>query len=126
VKRDLRVQTLVFLGVAAFIAVIAAVYWFVSYEEAGTTMLVLASGLGAVFGGWLLLQDRKAEHGSVDADDEEDGHYLPVASVWPFAVGIGAALALNGLILGWPYAIPGGLALLLALAGFVGEARRRA
>ena len=53
VKRDLRVQWQMFLGVAAFIAVIDVVYWFVSYERAGTTMLTLAAGLAALCGGWL-------------------------------------------------------------------------
>jgi len=126
VKRDLTVQWRIFLGIAAFMALIAVVYWFASYEEAGTTMLALAGGLAAVFGGWLLLQERKVgADGGEDADTEGE-HYLPAASAWPFAVGIGAALALNGLILGWPFAVPGGLLLAIALIGFVSEARRRA
>jgi hypothetical protein len=123
-RRDLTVQWRMFLGIAAFMVVIAVVYWFASYEEAGTTMLALAAGLAGLCGGWLLLQERKA--GTAPGDEPEVEQYLPAASAWPFAVGIGAALALNGLILGWPYAVPGGLLLVIALAGFVSEGRRRA
>lgn len=125
-KRDLTVQWRMFLGIAAFMAVIAIVYWFASYEEAGTTMLALAAGLAGLCGGWLLLQERKVGAQEVGDAAGEAEHYLPAASAWPFAVGTGAALALNGLILGWPYAVPGALVLAVALAGFVSEARRRA
>jgi len=130
VRSDLRVQWQLFTVVAGFIALITIVYWFVSYEDAGTTMLGLASGLALLFGGWLYLQDRRSTHPSVkhaDADADADAHaaYLPAASVWPLAVGIGTALTTNGLILGWPYAAPGAALLALALVGFVGQSRRR-
>ncbi|MGI8661911.1 MAG: aa3-type cytochrome oxidase subunit IV [Acidimicrobiales bacterium] len=124
-RRDLLVQWRVFLGIAAFIGASAVVYWLASYEEAGTTMLALASGLAALVGGWLLVQDRKAV-AQTDEAAEEDAPYLPTASAWPFVVGIGAALTLNGLILGWGYAVPGVIVLALALTGFVSEGRRRA
>jgi hypothetical protein len=126
VRSDLRVQWQLFTAVAGFIALFAIIYWFVSYEDAGTTMLGLASGLALLCGGWLYLQDRRSTHPSVEhADAHADAEYLPTASVWPLAVGVGAALTTNGLILGWPYAAPGAALLALALVGFVGQSRRR-
>ena len=123
-KPDLRVQWQLFASVAAFIALIGTVYWFVSYENAGTTMLALASGLALLLAGWLYLQQRGSSDGSAsDAPVEED--YLPTASVWPLAIGVAAALTVNGLILGWAYAAPGAAALALAVAGFVAQSRRR-
>jgi hypothetical protein len=124
VKPDLRVQWQLFLGVAGFIALLAVIYWFVSYEDAGTTMLGLSSGLALLFGGWLYLQDRRPVH-RTDTSDDTEGDYLPASSVWPLGVGVGAALTLNGLALGWAYAVPGGLLLALAIAGFVAQSRRR-
>jgi len=127
VKRDLRVQWQMFLGVALFVAVIDAVYWFVSYERAGTTMLTLTSGLAALCGGWLYLQDRR-DHDSAtthEPDREVEQAYLPTASWWPLVIGAGAALALNGLILSWPYAVPGAAVLAIGLGGFVSDSRRR-
>ena len=124
---DHAVPWRLFAGIGVFIAALAVVYWFVSYEDAGTTMLVLASCLGLFCGTWLYLQDRarRVEAGDDSAHGDATRPYLPDASVWPFVIGIGAALTLNGLILGWPYAAPGAALLGLAVVGFVGQSRRR-
>ena len=124
-KSDLRVQWQLFGAVAGFIALIAVVYWFASYEDAGTTMLALASGLALLCGGWLYLQDRRAADQATSRDVGTHADYLPTASVWPLGIGVGAALTTNGLILGWPYAVPGAALLALAVAGFVAQSRRR-
>ena len=125
---DRAVPWRVFLGVGIFIAVLAIIYWFVSYEDAGTTMLVLASCLALFCGVWFYLQDR--QHPRAPAGDAAESRhdapaYLPDASVWPIAVGVGAALGLNGLILGWAYSVPGAALLALAVVGFVVQSRRR-
>ena len=128
-RRDAQVQWQLFVGVAAFIVLITVVYWFVSYEDAGTTMLALSAGLALLFGGWLYLQDRRPHPPAAAAHPEgedEHGEYLPTASVWPLAIGVGAALTINGMILGWPYAVPGAAFLALGVAGFVAQSRRRA
>lgn len=132
VVRDLRIQWQLFLGVALFIAVIDVVYWFVSYERAGTTMLALASGLAAFLGGWLYVQDHRrpataaTSPATEPGDHDGGGSYLPTASWWPLVTGFGAALTLNGLILSWPFAVPGAAVLMLGIAGFVNDSRRRA
>ena len=136
-KRDLRIQWQMFLGIAAFIAVIDVVYWFVSYERAGTTMLTLAAGLAALCGGWLFIQDhrrpRPIEDGSagsrrhaVATDHDTEEQYLPTTSWWPLVIGVGLALGLNGLILSWPFAVPGVALLVIGIGGFVTDSRRRA
>jgi hypothetical protein len=124
---DHAVPWRVFLGVGVFIAVLAIIYWFVSYEDAGTTMLVLASCLALFCGLWFYLQDRKRGVATAGATGSRDAEasYLPDTSVWPIAVGAGAALALNGLILGWAFAVPGVALLGLAVVGFVVQSRRR-
>jgi len=124
---DRAVPWRVFVGVGVFIAILAIVYWFVSYEDAGTTMLVLASCLALFCGIWFFLQDRRrAGEPTVDEERRDAASpYLPDASVWPIAVGVGTALALNGLIIGWAYAVPGVTMLALAVVGFVVQSRRR-
>jgi hypothetical protein len=166
-RRDAAVPWRIFVGIAVFMALIAVVYWFVSYEDAGTVMLALASGLALLFGGWLFLQDRRrpgavtrpapATHpapaptvthpapapagarpaaapagavtdapGSAGAPAAATEHpYLPEASVWPFVMGLGALVALNGLILSWAYAVPGAALLVFGVVGFVAQGRRR-
>jgi hypothetical protein len=123
VGADLKVQWRIFLGLAAFIAVIGAIYWFVSYEDAGTTLLALAAGLALMCGGYLFVQDRKRPAASAA---EDEGQYLPHESVWPFGIGFGVFLAFNGLILGLAWALPGAVIVATSLGGFVAQSRRRA
>jgi hypothetical protein len=122
---ELRVQWRIFLGIAAFIAVIGVIYWFVSYEDAGTTLLALASGLALFFGGYLFLQDRKKPPVATRPAGDET-QYLPHESVWPFGIGFGVFLAFNGLILGLAWALPGAVIVATSLGGFVAQSRRRA
>jgi hypothetical protein len=118
---DQKTQARIFLGIAAFMALIGVVYWFASYEPAGTTMLGLASALAAVCGVYLQIQ---SEHTETEPPAEE--HYLPHSSVWPFGIGVGALLAVNGLIVGLGYAIPGLVVVTVAVVGLVSQSRRRA
>jgi hypothetical protein len=118
---DAKTPSRMFLGVAVFMAVIGIVYWFASYEPAGTTMLGLASALSAVCGIYLRVQSEG------DAAERHDSdHYLPHTSVWPFGIGLGALLAVNGLIVGVGYAIPGIVVLAVAIIGLISQSRRRA
>jgi predicted MFS family arabinose efflux permease len=118
---DQKTQARIFLGIAAFMAVIGVVYWFASYEPAGTTMLALSSALTAVCGVYLQIQ---SEHEATEPHAEE--HYLPQSSVWPFGIGVGVLLAANGLVVGFGYAIPGLVVLTIALVGLISQSRRRA
>jgi uncharacterized membrane protein YfcA len=122
---ELRVQWRIFLGMAAFVALIGAVYWFMTYEDAGTTLLALTSGLAALFGGYLLLQDRKRPRAN-DAAHPEAEHYLPDSSLWPFGIGVGVFLAFNGLILGLPWTLPGVVLVATSIGGFARQSRHRA
>ena len=121
---DLRVAWRIFLGMAVFVAVMGAIYWFVSYEDAGTTLLALASGLAALFGGYLFVQDRKRRDPGPSSSDSEE--YLPQSSVWPFGIGFGVFLAFNGLILGLPWTLPGVVLVATSVGGFVRQSRYRA
>ena len=111
-----------FSGIAVFMAVIGIVYWFASYEPAGTVMLGLAAALAGLSGLYLRIASGPSEHDH--ARDEE--HYLPDSSLWPFGIGVGALLAANGAIVGFAFAIPGVVLLMFALVGFVAQSRRRA
>ena len=111
-----------FLGIAVFMGVIAVVYWFASYEPAGTTMLALATALSALCSVYLRVQSEADGR----AIRHEEAHYLPDSSVWPFGIGVGALLAANGFILGIGFAIPGVVVLGLSVAGLVAQSRRRA
>ena len=120
-KRDLLVQWRIFGGIAVFMAVIGAVYWFTSYEEAGSAMLALASALALLVGVYLWRLDR----GAAPAPAHEEAEYLPEASIWPFGIGVSAFLTFNGLILGLGYAVPGIVLMVMSLSGFIRQSRAR-
>jgi hypothetical protein len=65
-----------------------------------------------------------AAHGLAMPTDEVD-EYLPHASVWPFAIGVGSAAIFVGLVLGIWVALPGIVLLALGVGGFVRQTRRR-
>ncbi|CAN5132845.1 hypothetical protein BH18ACT4_BH18ACT4_00660 [soil metagenome] len=126
---DINVQFRFFLGLGAFSAVVAAVYWFTSYEDAGTTMLALAAGLALLSGAYLWVQGRTlatpAGEGADAPDHEDDDHYSPHASIWPFAVGLAAYFVTNGLILGIWFLVPGIVLMATAVLGYSMQSRRR-
>ena len=119
---ELRIQWRIFLGLGGLIAVLGAIYWFVSYEDAGTTLLALSAGLAFLFGGYLFVQDRKHAAAATHSEGEL---YLPHSSVWPFGIGFGVFLAANGLILGLAWTVPGAVLVATSVGGFVLQSRHR-
>ena len=123
----MKVERRLFLGAAGFFTVTATGYWFIGYEDAGTTMLAASVPAFAFVGLWLWFQARK--HGghrpeddgeATQADGAEDLGYFPASSAWPFVLSGGAVLLANGLVFGPPLAVIG---LILMVAGTFGYAR---
>lgn len=117
----MKVVGLAYLALGALMALMCALYWFTSYESAGTALLLLAAGL-ALFIGLYLAQTARRTTGQAVGGSEP---YLPHASVWPFFVGVAALITLNGVALGLWALVPGALALAGALIGYAGQSRRR-
>ena len=122
---DRRVPGRVFLGVGAFVGVLAALYAATAYEEAGTAMLALAAGLSLWAGSYLWLQQRPVPTTEAEVETETVGLYLPHASPWPLAIAVGAFLALNGLVIGGWFWFPGATVLAIGIAGFARQSRHR-
>jgi hypothetical protein len=118
---DAVVPWRIFTVIGVLVTVIAGIYWFTAYEDAGTTMLLVAAVLALWCGVFLWLQYRRR----LETSAAEGTHYLPHASVWPFAIGLGAALVLNGFVLGIWVIVPGAMLLALGIGGFIRQSRRR-
>jgi hypothetical protein len=124
-----KTEARVFFGVTAFFVVIGAIYWFASYEEAGSVMLAASAVMGLVAGGSIWFLSRHSPVRSEDRDDATiaDGagpvDVFPLHSVWPFAIGLSATLFASGFAFGTWLVIIGGGALAIALIGFVREVR---
>ncbi len=140
---DRKVPWRVFLFIGAFVAIIGLIYWSTAYEESGVVMLLLAAVLGLWIACYLWLRQRGAgpaiEAGEAAGDAaaaegraragtgtaEEGEHYLPHASAWPLAIGLGGATVANGLVLGLWVIVPGVALMALGIGGFVRQTRRR-
>jgi hypothetical protein len=112
-------ETRVFLLMAVFGIVVAAIYWFVSYEVAGTVLLAGFGLASAVIAG-KLARDRTSRRALPEGragDDARDRPFadesgrLPDTTIAPFAVGAGIALASTGLVFGLAPVIVGALPL---------------
>ena len=97
----------VFQGIALLALIVAAIYWFVSYEAAGTLLLFGFAVASGIIG--LLLANagsdwRGAAAGRQTRDPDrpllDERGRIPSPTLAPFAVGIGAALALLSLVFG--------------------------
>jgi Cytochrome c oxidase subunit IV len=119
----------VFLGAAAFTAVVGGIYWFVSYEPAGTFMLLtMTAGLGLAAGYVALLRRRAsltADRPRVDPGEPlgEPVGVFASRSPWPVVLGLGCAVGLTGLIYGWWLAAVGAAGVVAALVGLMREDR---
>jgi hypothetical protein len=127
---DRKVPWRVFVSIGVFVAVIAAIYAGTAYEGAGTVMLIVASVLALWVGSFLWLKEREQEAAGEGGHEPEalassDSHYLPHASAWPFAIGLGAATLANGLVLGLWVIVPGVILMAIGIGGFVRQTRRR-
>jgi hypothetical protein len=128
--RGLRTEIRVVLFSALFVAGLAAVYWFTSYEDAGTTMLALAAVAYSMLCGYLYLQARKLGD-DARPEDREDASvyeeaeigYFPAASVWPPALALGAVFSALGLVFGFWFLVIAAIFFLGAIIGYAVEAQ---
>ncbi len=92
-----------FRRLSIYAVIIGAIYWFVSYEWVGTTLLVVF-GLGA--GATTLLLASGQRPTAARAAGEADGPFgdesgrVPSATLAPFLVGLAVALVALGLVFG--------------------------
>ncbi|HEX4540022.1 MAG TPA: cytochrome c oxidase subunit 4 [Acidimicrobiales bacterium] len=129
-RRAWIVEARFLVGVAVFFAAVCAMYWFGSYENAGTVLLVFTAFLGLLPGGYLLWWSRRMRPRPEDRDDavldEGAGHIgaFPDSSIWPFIFGIGAGVLASGFVFGAWLWVLGVSMIISAIVGVVIESRR--
>ena len=124
----MKIEWRLFAGAAGFYVLTAAAYWFITYEDAGTTMLAASVPAFAFVGIWLWFENRhngprpedRPEGSPSDPDAGGDVGYYPSSSPWPFVLAAGVVVLANGLVFGASIAA---LGVLLMVAGIVGYAR---
>jgi uncharacterized membrane protein len=126
----MKTEGSIFAGLAVFFLVIATIYWFTSYEDAGSVLLLSTSILGVIPGAYLILTSRrhpprpedKAEASVADGAGRVGS--FPEYSVWPVVLGLGLAIAAVGLVFGIWASLPGLILVVVGVPGAILEGRR--
>ena len=126
----MRVEAVILLFLGVFFGLVGIVYWFWSYEDAGTAMLIGTCTLGFLPGSYYFYWHRRMGQRVEDREDAsiEEGageiNSFPGTSIWPFVMGMGAALTVVSLVFGIWLIFPGISLILTALVGVTAESRR--
>lgn len=127
----MKVEWRLFAGGGAVMAVTAALYWVLTYEEAGSVLLALSFSALLFVGAYLAVLARR--HGlrpedvvdpDPDAGTGEVG-YFPSSSIWPFIGGCGAIVLAVGLVFGVWLSLFGGMLVATATLGYAVEANNK-
>jgi cytochrome c oxidase subunit IV len=128
-----RVAVRIFAGTGAFGFVVGGIYWFVSSEAAGTTLL-LTMGIAPLVLAVYVQRQRSRLRGTEpspedrpdatpqDAAGEVVGSF-PTESVWPISLAGASVLVLGGLVYGPALLVLGLLGFAVAVGGLMRESR---
>ena len=126
----MRINGTILALIGAFFGIIAVIYWFASYEDAGFLMLIGSALLGLLPGGYYLWWSKRMKplEGDVADATMSDGagvvDAFPGSSIWPFLLGMGALFATSTFVFGlWLAPIAAAL-IVSAVIGGVVESRR--
>lgn len=123
----MKIEGLLFVLGFVFYSVVAAVYWYLSRDEVGTTALALTGALAFLVAFYTLYTSKRVYprpedrlDGEIDEADPEYGFYSP-HSWWPLAVAFSATVVVFGLIFAVWLIVLGVAALVVALVGWLFE-----
>ncbi|MDQ0906677.1 hypothetical protein QFZ22_002662 [Streptomyces canus] len=127
----MKVEALLFGGVAAFFGGAAALYGWWSRDPAGTAALVVAFLMGALVSFFCAVQYRRKGRRPQDRTDAEVAdaagplEFFPPKSPWPIVTALGFAIASTGVVYGlWLFLIGFGV-LARGVLGMVFQYARR-
>lgn len=123
----MKVESLVFFLGFIFYSVIAAIYWYVSRDEVGTTALALTGALAFLVAFYAMYTSKRVYprpedrlDAEIDEADPEYGFFSP-HSWWPFVVASSVTLVVFGLIFAVWLIVLGVAALVFAIVGWLFE-----
>ena len=123
----MKVEGLLFAFLALFFFATAGIYWLLSRDPTGFTLLLLTGGLTFIIGYYVLFTARRMDLRPEDRDDAliaeaagEVGFFAP-HSWWPILLAGTFVLTTLGLIFGPFLIVIGFVCLVLATSGFVLE-----
>jgi hypothetical protein len=116
-----------FIGLTLFYFLVTSVYWYMSKEVIGTTVLALTGGLAFLIGFYTLFTSNRVgalpedvEHAKISDIDPDYGFFSP-HSWTPFAIGLATWLFILGFAFARWLMVLGTLALIGAVAALLFE-----
>ena len=123
----MKIEGLLFALGSAFYLLIAAIYWYFSRDQIGTTALALTGALAFLVAFYVLYTSKRVYprpedrlDAEVDEADPEYGFFSP-HSWWPLAIGVSATIIGAGLIFAVWIIVLGVFLLVLSLVGWMFE-----
>jgi len=122
-----KVESAFYAGVAAFFVLIGLIYWFASYERAGSTLLFASTLLGLLTAAYLFGLSRRYRHRPEDRPDasQADGAGVvgrfPGPSPWPVGMAFGVTMAATGLAIGSWLAFGGAIIFVYSTLRLIGQ-----
>ncbi len=119
----MKVEALIFNGIAVFCLIAGVVYGLWAREPIGTTALILSGGLTGLIGGFFWFVSRRIDARPEDRKDAEiaDGSgelsFFSPASYWPLGIALSAATTGLGLAFFYPWLIAIGVGAVLVTVG---------
>ena len=129
----MKVEWRLFAGAGGFFLLTSSIYWFVTYEDAGTTMLGMGVAAVLLVAAWLLFQSRRL--GGPRPEDRTDAEpsdgagdlgYFPASSIWPLVLAAGAVVVANAFVFGVWLGLAGALLVVIGIVGYASEASYKA
>jgi hypothetical protein len=123
----MKVEGFLFALMAIFLLACSVVYWFLSHDPTGFTVLLLSGGMALIVGYYVLFTARRMADRPEDREDAEIaegagevGFFAP-HSWWPIALAASFVLTTMGLIFGLFLVLMGVIALLVSVSGMLFE-----
>jgi hypothetical protein len=128
----MKVESFFLFGIGLFFGAVGLIYWFTSYEDAGSFMLFGSFLLGMLPGSYYYYWHRRMRARPRTEDDPDatvaEGagviSSFPSSSIWPFVLGMAAFLIVLSLVFGIWLLFPGIGLVITALVGVTAESRR--
>ncbi len=123
----MKSESWIIVSIAIFCALVAPIYWWITYDWTGTTALVMTTLLCALLGFYLIVVARQIPARPEDRLDAEivegagELGFFPPYSWWPLYCSLAFTAIVLGLVIGWWLFIIGAAFGALTLIGWVYE-----
>jgi hypothetical protein len=122
-----KAESWIIVSIAIFCALVAPIYWWITYDPTGTTALVMTTLLCTLLGFYLIVVARQIParpEDRLDSDIVEGAGelgFFPPYSWWPLYCSLAFTAIVLGLVFGWWLFIIGAGLGLFTLIGWIFE-----